>query len=385
MPLTATKHGDSVVRAFVWGLLPDNNEVLRRWGQDFHVSPRNPFRLLAHVGEDCAGAVQFVRPDRASKWLGGDPLEGIDWLDEDGLASRIKDLAADHGAARRRGDEGQFSLAGAQPKTALFRDPESGRWGIPYGTTPTTHILKPATGEFDAYHQNEHFCLLLASRLGLPTPKSWIEVIDEIQVIIIERFDRAKIAGEMPIRIHQEDACQAAGKPPTKKYQNEGGPTAKEIFELIREHSSNRKTDVLRFLDALIFNWLIGGTDAHSKNYGFLIAGREQIRLAPLYDISSCLPYPRRVPIRKAKLAMKIGGKYLLSRIGPHSWKKAAKEWKLDQQEVLGRIMNQANRIQDAAPAVAELMADGITESSDMSDRLVQGISARAKDCLQQV
>jgi hypothetical protein len=34
-----------------------------------------------------------------------------------------------------------------QPKTALFH--KDGRWGVPAGRTPTTHILKPPTGEFD--------------------------------------------------------------------------------------------------------------------------------------------------------------------------------------------------------------------------------------------
>ena len=54
MPLAARRHADSVVRAFLWGLLPDNDQVLRRWGRKFQVSARNPFALISHVGEDCA-------------------------------------------------------------------------------------------------------------------------------------------------------------------------------------------------------------------------------------------------------------------------------------------------------------------------------------------
>ena len=64
MPLIVKEHGHRVVEAFLWGLLPDNDAVLSRWGRRFRVSPRNPFRLIEHVGEDCAGAVQFVRSDR---------------------------------------------------------------------------------------------------------------------------------------------------------------------------------------------------------------------------------------------------------------------------------------------------------------------------------
>ena len=64
---------------------------------------------------------------------------------------------------------------------------------------------------------------------------------------------------------------------------------------------------VRRFADALIWNWLIGGTDAHAKNYSLLLAGN-QIRLAPLYDIASALPYGTHE--RKLRFAMKLGGDY---------------------------------------------------------------------------
>src|ERR1700730_16545038 len=63
-PLAAKEHGPSVVQAFLWGLLPDNELVLNRWATKFQVSARNVFALISHVGEDCAGAVQFVIPDR---------------------------------------------------------------------------------------------------------------------------------------------------------------------------------------------------------------------------------------------------------------------------------------------------------------------------------
>jgi serine/threonine-protein kinase HipA len=69
MPLIVKEHGHRVVEAFLWGLLPDNDAVLSRWGRRFRVSPRNPFRLIEHVGEDCAGAVQFARPDRLENLL----------------------------------------------------------------------------------------------------------------------------------------------------------------------------------------------------------------------------------------------------------------------------------------------------------------------------
>lgn len=293
------------------------------------------------------------------------------------------DLVTDRGRARRIGDEGQFSLAGAQAKTGLYRDSQSGRWGIPKGATPTTHILKPAIGGFDGCDLNEHFCLQLARRLGLQAAKAWTERIGEVPVIIVERFDRGPVGGRI-VRVHQEDTCQALGRMPEIKYQNQGGPSAGEIFDLIRNHSMRLQEDVNRFLDAVIYNWFIGGTDAHAKNYGFLLAGGGQIRLAPLYDLSSCLPYPRDIPPRKAKLAMKIGGEYLRQRIGARQWEKAAGEWNLDRDLMFERLTRMARAIPDAAQAVATTMADPGRAEPGLLNKLMNGISERAERCLQQ-
>jgi len=164
MPLAAKEHGPSVVQAFLWGLLPDNERVLDRWAAKFHVSARNVFALISHVGEDCAGAVQFVVPERLDAIRGGKE-DKVEWLDEADIAKRLETLRADHAAWRLPRDTGQFSLAGAQPKTALLF--QNDRWGIPAGRIPTTHILKPSTGQFDGHAENEHICLMLARELGL--------------------------------------------------------------------------------------------------------------------------------------------------------------------------------------------------------------------------
>jgi serine/threonine-protein kinase HipA len=95
MPLAAAEHGHKPVEAFLWGLLPDNTAVLDRWARRFQVSARNPFALMSQVGEDCAGAVQFVRPERLDDVVGQGPSE-IDWLDEAGVAKRLRALRADH-------------------------------------------------------------------------------------------------------------------------------------------------------------------------------------------------------------------------------------------------------------------------------------------------
>jgi serine/threonine-protein kinase HipA len=220
-------------------------------------------------------------------------------------------LRADHSAWRIPRDTGQFSLAGAKPKTALLF--ENGRWGVPSGRVPTTHIFKPPTGELDGHVENEHFCLELARALGLPVADSRIMRFQDEIAIVVERYDRVRTETGLR-RVHQEDMCQAFAIPPTRKYQNEGGPGIRDIVELLTAKSTSRGEDVATFLDSVAYNWLIVGTDAHAKNYALLIGAEGRIRLAPLYDMASVLPYPA-IGIEKAKLSMKLGGEYRLRNI----------------------------------------------------------------------
>jgi serine/threonine-protein kinase HipA len=164
MPLTQTTHPHSVLEPFVWNLMPDNADVLKRWGQRFQVSSRDPLSLLGHVGEDCAGAVQFVRPDRINL---SHVRSRFRWLSLEDVESRLRTLRVDRASWRHGDDTGQFSLSGAQPKTALYWD--GLRWGIPEGRIPTTHILKPTLPDFDGHAENEHICLALASAVDHPT------------------------------------------------------------------------------------------------------------------------------------------------------------------------------------------------------------------------
>jgi serine/threonine-protein kinase HipA len=383
MPLAAAEHGHKPIEAFLWGLLPDNAAVLDRWARRFQVSARNPFALMSHVGEDCAGAVQFVRSERLDEVIGQGPPE-IDWLDEAGVAARLRALRADHAAWRIPQDTGQFSLAGAQPKTALLY--ENGRWGVPSGRTPTTHILKPPTGEFDGHAENEHVCMQLASALGLVTANSKVMRFQDQVAIVIERYDRQRTDAGL-IRVHQEDACQALAILPTIKYENEGGPGARAIVELIRTFSGRPDDDVWRFVDALVFNWLIGGTDAHAKNYSMLIGESGRARLAPLYDIASILPYG--FDLQKIRSAMKIGGEYRMRDIGARQWRKLAKDLRLDADALMPRIRDFARKIPDtladirrAAKAAGldhpliERLSGMITERAQRSAQLLENDSA---------
>lgn len=375
MPLALAEHGHARIEPFLWGLLPDSERILDQWGRRFHVSARNAFALISYVGEDCAGAAQFITPERISATGRQSPAD-IQWLDEALIAERLRSLRADHAAWRLPRDTGQFSLAGAQPKTALLL--LNGRWGLPSGRIPTTHILKPPTGEFDGHAENEHFCLQLARRLGMAVPNSAIMHFEDEIAIVVERYDRITVSSRLK-RIHQEDMCQALALPPIRKYESEGGPGAAAIFNLLQTNSSNSAEDTRGFLDALAYNWLIAGTDAHAKNYAVLLAAGGQVRFAPLYDLASILPYSEFDPHR-IELAMKIGGEYRLQNIGLRQWQKLAGEVRLDRQEVVQRVAAIADAIPANLPEVAgKLKKEGLTHP--ILPQLEKKLAARAALC----
>src|SRR5947209_5418022 len=173
-------------------------------------------------------------------------------------------------------------LAGAQAKTALLYS--NGRWGVPSGLAATSHILKPAVVGLDDHDLNEHLCLDAARRAGLIAARTRIAQFGGESAIVVDRYDR-RHQGDQIVRVHQEDLCQALAIPPARKYQSEGGPGPTDIIRLLRRIMPARaaRAAVWSFIDALAWNWIIGGTDAHAKNYSLLLAG-DQIRLAPLYD-----------------------------------------------------------------------------------------------------
>jgi serine/threonine-protein kinase HipA len=375
MPIQVRSHPDQVVTPWLWGLLPDNEAVLRRWAREFHVSASSPFSLLGTaVGEDCAGAVRFTVPDEADRVLGRSGH--IEWLGDDDVAQRLRELAEDSTAWLGRSFTGQFSLAGAQAKTALLH--QDGRWGVPSGSTPTTHILKPAVSGFDDHDLNEHLCLDAARRAKLLAVRTTVSRFGEETAVVVTRYDRRAAPGGEIARIHQEDLCQALGVPPGRKYQNEGGPAPAQIARLLRDAMPPAVAEeaVWRFADALIWNWLIGGTDAHAKNYSLLLAG-DQVRLSPLYDVASALPYGTHE--RKLRFAMKIGGDYGVF-LRRNTWPGAARDLGLDAAALIDRARELAVVAPDAF-ADAASASDVVALDRSLPNRLLELVADRASGC----
>jgi serine/threonine-protein kinase HipA len=376
MPLAQRSYPDQVISPWLWGLLPDDPSVLARWTRHFDLSRAAPYPLLAtQVGLDCPGAVRFCAPERVDETVSH--AGQIIWLAVEDVARILADLGRDSTNWLGAEFTGQFSLAGAQAKTALLC--EDDKWGVPRGAVPTTHILKPAISGLAGHDLNEHLCLDAARRAGLPTVSSRIVRFGDQTAVVLKRYDRYWQDNKCQ-RIHQEDLCQALAVSPTKKYQNEGGPGPSDVAALFRRAMPLKAAEhaVRTFADALIWNWLIGGTDAHAKNYSLVLQG-EHARLAPLYDIASGLPYGDHE--KKLRLAMKVGGDYQLNPYR-NRWPDAARDLGIPEVELVERARVLAQTVGDAFADAAK-DPDVTVLASDLPGKLTDIIASRAKRCAQ--
>ncbi len=196
--------------------------------------------------------------------------------------------------------------------------------------------------ELDGTVENEAFCMALARAVGLDVPRSFIHQHDATRVFVIKRYDRAN-AKDGTIRLHQEDFCQALRIPPEFKYESEGGPSLAACFKLLRRTSVRSGKDVLSLLDWVIFNYLIGNSDAHGKNISLLLLPEGPI-LAPFYDLLSTRIYAHCGLTER--LAMTIGGENEPDKIRKEQWESFAIEVGVKPSLVLKRIAEMARRIQ---------------------------------------
>lgn len=309
LPLRPDPYRGEPVIAVFDNLLPDADALRRRVAERVGAAGTDAYSLLAAIGHDCVGALQFLGPDEdiegQAQTLHGEPVD-------EGAVERLLRGLAQAPLGLRRDDPFRISVAGAQEKTALLW--HGGQWLKPHGTTPTTHILKTRIGrlpngiDLSDSVENEYYCLKLAAAFGLPVNDASVETFGDTTALVIERFDRRWTRDGRLIRLPQEDCCQALSVPPTLKYQNEGGPGMKQVLDLLKG-GDDPAGDQATVLKAQILFWLIGATDGHAKNFSVFIGPGGSYRLTPLYDILTAEPSRAvgQVQRRQMKLAMSIG------------------------------------------------------------------------------
>ena len=343
MPLRAERIAPDIFLPWAANLLPES-EQLRSVGQLLGMARTDVIGLLSAIGGDTAGALSFGQPGRTAS---------VQWRpvgQPDDLERIIDELPNKPFLV---GDEGvSMSLAGVQTKLAVAID-DVGRLCIPINGSPSTHILKPNSQRLWGGVQNEAFCLTLAKRLKILTPDITTGKVGKRSYLLVQRYDRTVVGGRWR-RLHQEDYCQALGKPPSAKYESSQtgvpGPTLKDMFELTRRHLP--PTDIVRLLDMIVFNILACNTDAHAKNYSIMIRGNGA-SLAPMYDVMCGEVWENVTKNLAQKIAGKSRGDYLLGR----HWQRFARECGLNPRQVLERVSTLAkSAIAEAGAAEAEVV-----------------------------
>lgn len=378
LPLREDRYIGAPVLAVFDNLLPDNAQLRARIAAKVGAAGTDAFNLLAALGRDCAGALQFMTDGLDPDAPGA--IEG-DVVSDSEIARILGDLVAAP-LGMEEDDDFRMSIAGVQEKTAFTRLKD--RWLKPVGATPTTHIFKPQIGhlpngiDLSNSVENEFFCLTLMAALGLPAAKVQMATFDDRRVLIVERFDRIYARDGRLLRVPQEDFCQAMSIPWALKYEREGGPGILTSLELLGA-SDEPALDRFAFFKTMVVFWLLGATDGHGKNFSLFLYPGNGFRMTPLYDVLSAQPSldAGQITRNKMKLAMAVGDKrhYQVDDIVGRHFIQTGHAAGLNEAAVRSIFAE----LMMAAPAAIEAVIAGLPEGfpPELSNAISRGFIAR--------
>jgi len=379
LPLREDRYiGDGVV-AVLDNLLPDNAEIRRRVAARVSAEGADAYALLAAIGRDCVGALQFL-PDGATPGPAG-RIKGLP-IDEERIGALLANLGPTPLGVSPEDEEFRISIAGVQDKTALLF--WKNKWYLPHASTGTTHILKPQIGvrgnglDLSKSVENEHLCMRLTSALGLPTAATEIQEFAGKRVLVIQRFDRQWTRDKRLLRIPQEDCCQALSVPPVRKSQTDGGPGIRQILQFLKA-SDHPAEDQRLFIKAQIAFWLLGATDGHAKNFSVFLHPGGGFRLTPLYDVMSAQPLldAKHIQRKQMRLAMAVGDTrhYILDTILPRHFIQSAAQAGMSAGVVNAVMTELLEQAPQAIATAQEQLPDDFPES--ISGSIMGGFQRR--------
>jgi len=278
-----------------------------------HISPTNVFGLLERFGGDTAGAICLLpkgqKPSKKNNYL---PIS-VNSIKQWFASSRGLPLNVSDGQMRA-------SLSGAQDKMSIFIDLD-GHMMLPLGDAPSSHIIKPSLkhGYIEQTAINEMLIMTLAKEIGLNVPD--VQYKQDLDAIIVRRYDREITSAGTLKRLHQNDICQILGISSKKKYEAEGGPSFCQCLHAVLKHSNNPIEDKLRMIEWLIFNLAVGNMDSHAKNIS-LLTSEYETRLAPFYDMVCTVTYQNL----SQRFAFKIGGENRPGWLRKRHWERFSEE-----------------------------------------------------------
>ena len=369
LPLQVKPFSPEKTRIFFDGLLPEG--FLRRTiATNMHFDENDYLSILYNLGRECIGAIRIDENDREEK-------SGYERI----TSKQVEELAAE-GTTKSTEIviKTHLSLTGASGKVGLYYDDKEKKWYLPYGLAPSTHIVKQSYIRLDGIVTNEQLSMLAASKCGISVPESFIinvgKGIDSEVLFATKRFDRITdetsdlIDGlKRPFRIHQEDFAQAMGIASFEKYETEGQNYAEKMFEMIRNYASNPMEDQLALWNRIVFNYALGNTDAHIKNYSLLYdSDMERVRLAPAYDMLSTVIYESAT----RNMSFNIGGKINLDRIDENDFRILASKVGLGEKTAMDNYQKVLNLFEKAVKEAAEELQEiGFENAESIAERIL--------------
>ena len=381
LPLREDRYLGAPVVAVFDNLLPDNEKIRGRVAARVDAEGIDAYSLLAAIGRDCVGALQFLpegsEPPRPGE-IEGEPLN------DRAIAKILDDLTANP-LGLDDSEHFRISLAGVQDKTAFLR--HDGQWLKPNGTTPTTHIFKPQIGkvpgstiDFSNSVENEYLCLTFLRALGFDTANVEIQTFGRKRVLVVERFDRTYARDGRLLRQPLEDFCQALSVPWAKKYENDGGPGIIDCLDLLGA-SDEVTLDRQAFMKAVIAFWLLGATDGHAKNFSVFLYPGSGFRLTPLYDVLSVQPVhdARQLTRNRYRMAMAVGDRrhYRVDSIMPRHFYQTGAKAGLDEGTIRGLFAQLVADAPEAIQATKASLPRGFPK--DLANSIFTGFNSRLR------
>lgn len=369
LPLQKEPFTPEQTKTFFDGLLPEGF-TRRSVAQWLHFDENDYLSILHGLGKECLGAIRISVEGEKDD-------ESYDEVGED----QIRRLAAEGATKSTEIVTGtHLSLAGASGKVGLYYDSVEGKWYLPRGLAPSTHIVKQSHVRLEGIVTNEQLSMLTAAKCGLNTAESFIintgKGNDSEVLYATKRYDRLinsnskKVNGlERPFRLHQEDFAQAMGIPSANKYEPEGTEYALGMFDVLRRYSSDPLADMISLWDRIVFSYILGNNDGHIKNYSLLRGiNLKKIRLAPAYDIICTTVYENST----RKMSFNIGGKTDINDISESSFRELAASVGLGEKIAMDRFGKILNRFESSLRASAKELTDlGFIGAESMADKIL--------------
>ena len=373
LPLEEVTFDPVRTRTFFNGMLPEGF-IRHSLADRMHIDENDYISILCNLGRECIGAVRIAAEDDvpSEEYIPVDQGE-IEQLAAEGAEKSTEIVTRTH-----------LSLAGASGKVGLYYDQGSNKWYLPVGTAPSTHIVKQSHVRLAGIVTNERLSMLTASKCGIDTAESFIintgSATESEVLYATKRYDRIFTEGSVrigsllrPFRLHQEDFAQALGIASANKYEKEENHYLPMMFEMLRNYSADPIVDQQKLWDRVIFNYLIGNTDAHIKNFSLLYSpDMRSIRLAPAYDIVSTVVYESST----REMSMKIGQSINIDEVTAESFEKASSDIGLGRNLAMSRYHEMLDKFEiSLREAANELNEEGFAAAIDLCEKILGRLS----------